>query len=210
MKAYLTDSNIKLNIPIISQNDLSLMDKYDSIIIDNNISPAIKSQIINKFMLTTSVRKFTNNKDEIFLISSIDSFKSTLKKLDGIQIAEDKIEYKDLDIEKSCRVAYELSKDSLLVLDSSNKFMCSRLFRKIATDINMDYPNVFRQDALIDDLNYYLDKSYKFILVEQLNENLVINTLLYRNYALVEHYLTNDISKNYYISYNQNFLNNLT
>lgn len=210
MKVYFSDSNENFNIDTLSSNcALSSLDKYDEIIVDNKLSTDIKKEIIKHFLLSTSVKVFKNNDNEIYIISNLSSIDGTIEKADGIQYSKDILSYQDLEIEKTCRVAYELAKSNLLILDSSNKFISSRLFRKIATDINEDYPSIFRQDAFIDDLSYYLDNNYTFILTEAIHENLIVNTLLYKGYLLKKHYLTSDTQRNIYVSYNKENLQNL-
>ncbi|MDE5601340.1 MAG: hypothetical protein K2J16_02470 [Clostridia bacterium] len=59
--------------------------------------------------------------------------------------AYDVVSYSELEIERVARIAYELAENSrrhVTLVDMANKLTTSKLWRKIVTDINEDYPYV--------------------------------------------------------------------
>ena len=190
----------------------SNLSKYDALIIDSSLNAMQKNTIITNANFVASVRCFSKS-SKILMINEIAKFSGTIVKESGIQKGIDAITHSDIEIEKIARIAYELSTDkSLLNIDNAGVLYSSNLWRKIINEINEDYINVYREDINVEDINYYISRESECnLLVEALNENLVIKSLLFNNYKLLSHYLCGESSlKGHIISFShldENLLN---
>lgn len=163
--------------------------KYDKLLIDSSLSNLQKQDIIEKCSFVASIRTFKKDFD-IRLINEISKNSGTIEKEQGIQKGKDILCHSDINVEKVARIAYELSDDSLINFDHSGDLYSSNLWRKIVNDINEDYPNVYRKDASIADIAYYMSLNNKTnYLVEAIDESLAIKTLIFNGYTLKSHYL---------------------
>lgn len=71
----------------------------------------------------------------------------------GVKTASDSMAYSDYEIERICRVAFEMAKKRRLKLhsvDKANVLDSSRLWREVAHKVAAEYPEIEYQDILVD------------------------------------------------------------
>ena len=79
--------------------------------------------------------------------------RSTTVDENGVKTACDSMEYSDFEIERICRVAFEMAKKrrgKVHSVDKANVLDSSRLWREVAHKVKEDYPDVEYYDILVD------------------------------------------------------------
>ncbi len=111
-----------------------------------NATQAVRAVAIKELSLHTSMR--TDGKISLFTeaVSSLYGAKSGYEN-DGKfgRAAYDSERISELEIERTARAAYEFAQrrgEGVLLVDRANAMLTSRLWRKIVSDINEDYPSV--------------------------------------------------------------------
>ncbi|MFT3952624.1 MAG: 3-isopropylmalate dehydrogenase [Oscillospiraceae bacterium] len=79
--------------------------------------------------------------------------RSTVVGEDGVKTASDTMAYSDYEVDRICRVAFEMAKKrrgKLHSVDKANVLDSSRLWREVAHKVAADYPEVEYADILVD------------------------------------------------------------
>ena len=77
----------------------------------------------------------------------------SLEREDGVLIARDELVYRDFEIERIVRFAFELAgsrRKRVTSIDKSNVLVSSQLWRRIVTDVAREYPDVAVDHMLVD------------------------------------------------------------
>ncbi len=160
-----------------------------TLLLCNDFHNGFLSKTISALSLHTRVSCLKNNKDAIWIVSGIDSEIANDKaysfnKTYGRECS-DTIKISEIEIERIARIAYDIATQqhtSLRLLDRADILETSRLYRKIVTDINEDYPYIQVDISLIQTaLADHLTLANKVLLTPSIFAD-VIDSALSANY----------------------------
>lgn len=155
-----------INNPMAAKNAIDKADKAHAVLIcsaDKNPSGAVRGIIdsLGVYAYLRHTQSFDKNvKSDIVTVCDADYGvrRNESGFRNGEKFGREAFEiqcYGELEIERVARIAYELASErthKLTLADEANVFATSRLWRKIVTDINEDYPDVRLNVAYVRDV----------------------------------------------------------
>ncbi len=211
-----------VNISIVDLNNYDDNSAYSTIkrggatlILCNEFHNDFLLKATDALSLHTKVSCLKNGKDNTWIVSGIDSDISNDKdysfnKTFGRECS-DTIKISEIEIERIARIAYDIAtqqRTNLQLLDRADILETSRLYRKIVTDINEDYPYIqvstsSIQTALTKPLNLAND-----VLLTPYVFADVIEGVLSANYAHSHTLLLGDMNVGMYLVNEEEYLLN--
>jgi len=186
IEPLLIKSGLTFDFSKIKMDDLKKLEKAKSqhaIFIDY-LDVDLKKQL-NLYTNITYVKG--NNINTLVCYDAFSSYENGFNKNSSFgREAFDKISYSELEIERIARTAFEASQGRnkhVTLIDKANSLATSKLFRKIISDINEDYPDVYVDMMTLEEAILKIDAdstSFDTIIIPSLFADTIISLLTFK------------------------------